>query len=127
MCGRDRSALLARAGPAAKVVEVAPFHDPQLPFDDELIGLGLLDVESVEAARDQRERRRRGRPYARKASGNRGTHHSTMNTQALGESATARYTNGRKHSRIRGMNRSQLTTNRRPGCFSTASTNASHQ
>jgi hypothetical protein len=46
-----------------------------------------------------------------------------MNTQALGESATTRYANGRKHSRIRGMNRSQLTTNRRPGCFSTASIN----
>jgi hypothetical protein len=75
-------------------------------------------------ARSQRERRRRGRPYARKASGKRGTHHSAMNTQALGESATARYTNGRKHSTIRGMTRSQLTTNRRPGCFSTASTNA---
>ena len=77
MCRRDRSALLARAelddsqpivgqkafpghvewvgehrdGPAAKVVEVAPFHDPKLPFDDELIGLALLDVESVDAAR----------------------------------------------------------------------------
>jgi len=40
-----------RDGPAARVVEVAPFHDPGLPFDDELIGLALLDVESVEAAR----------------------------------------------------------------------------
>lgn len=40
-----------RDGPAAKVVEVAPFHDPELPFDDELVGLALLDVESVEAAR----------------------------------------------------------------------------
>lgn len=40
-----------RDGPDAKVVEVAPFHDPGLPFDDELIGLALLDVESVEAAR----------------------------------------------------------------------------
>jgi uncharacterized protein YciI len=40
-----------REGPSAKVVEVAPFHDPELPFDDELIGLALLDVESVEAAR----------------------------------------------------------------------------
>ena len=78
-----------------------------------------LDV--LESARfDQRKRRRRGRPYATKASGNRGTHHSNMNTQALGESATARYANGSTHSTIRGMNRSQLTTNRRPGCFSTA-------
>ena len=40
-----------RDGPSARVVEVAPFHDPELPFDDELIGLALLDVESVEAAR----------------------------------------------------------------------------
>jgi uncharacterized protein YciI len=40
-----------RDGPAAKVVEVAPFHDPTLPFDDDLIGLALLDVESLEAAR----------------------------------------------------------------------------
>jgi hypothetical protein len=40
-----------RDGAAAKIVEVAPFHDPGLPFDDELIGLALLDVESVEAAR----------------------------------------------------------------------------
>jgi uncharacterized protein YciI len=40
-----------RDGPNAKVVEVAPFHDPKLPFDDELIGLALLDVESIEAAR----------------------------------------------------------------------------
>jgi hypothetical protein len=40
-----------RDGPTAKVVEVAPFHDPELPFDDELVGLALLDVESMEAAR----------------------------------------------------------------------------
>ena len=40
-----------RDGPFAKVVEVAPFHDPEVPFDDELVGLALLDVESVEAAR----------------------------------------------------------------------------
>ena len=40
-----------RDGPSAKVVEVAPFHDPELPFDDEMIGLALLDVESVEEAR----------------------------------------------------------------------------
>ena len=40
-----------RDGPAAKVVEVAPFHDPQLPFDDDLVGLALLDVETLEAAR----------------------------------------------------------------------------
>ena len=40
-----------RDGPSAKVVEVAPFHDPTLPFDGELIGLALLDVESVETAR----------------------------------------------------------------------------
>jgi uncharacterized protein YciI len=40
-----------RDGPSGTVVEVAPFHDPKLPFDDELIGLALLDVESVEAAR----------------------------------------------------------------------------
>ena len=33
-----------------EVVEVAPFHDPELPFDDEMIGLALLDVESMEAA-----------------------------------------------------------------------------
>jgi hypothetical protein len=39
-----------RNGPFARVVEVAPFHDPELPFDDELVGLALLDVESVEAA-----------------------------------------------------------------------------
>jgi uncharacterized protein YciI len=40
-----------RDGPTAKIVEVAPFHDPTLPFADELIGLALLDVDSVEAAR----------------------------------------------------------------------------
>jgi hypothetical protein len=40
-----------RDGPSAKVVEAAPFHDPELPFDDELIGMALLDVESVAAAR----------------------------------------------------------------------------
>src|SRR5689334_10521963 len=40
-----------RDGPSATVVEVAPFHDPRLPFDDELIGMALLDVDSVEAAR----------------------------------------------------------------------------
>jgi hypothetical protein len=40
-----------RDGPAGKVVEVAPFHDPALMFADELVGLALLDVESVEAAR----------------------------------------------------------------------------
>jgi len=40
-----------RDGAAATIVEVAPFHDPTLPIDDELIGLALLDVESLEAAR----------------------------------------------------------------------------
>jgi uncharacterized protein YciI len=40
-----------RDGPAATIVEVAPFHDPTLPIDDELIGLALLDVESLHAAR----------------------------------------------------------------------------
>jgi hypothetical protein len=40
-----------RDGSSAKVVEVAPFHDPELPFDDELVGLALLDVESFEEAR----------------------------------------------------------------------------
>jgi uncharacterized protein YciI len=39
-----------RDGPSATVVEVAPFHDPELPFDDELVGLALLDTESLEAA-----------------------------------------------------------------------------
>jgi hypothetical protein len=45
-----------RDGPAATVVEVAPFHDPGLPFDDDVIGLALLDVESVEAGRAVVER-----------------------------------------------------------------------
>jgi uncharacterized protein YciI len=40
-----------RNGPAATIVEVAPFHDPTLPIDDELIGLALLDAGSLEAAR----------------------------------------------------------------------------
>jgi len=37
-----------RAGP---IIETAPFHDPRNPVEDELFGLGLLDVESIEAAR----------------------------------------------------------------------------
>jgi uncharacterized protein YciI len=40
-----------RDGPHATVVEVAPFDDPKAPFDDELIGLALLDAESMEEAR----------------------------------------------------------------------------
>jgi hypothetical protein len=40
-----------RDGPNAKVVEVAPFHDPKLPFDDEFVGLALIDVDSIDAAR----------------------------------------------------------------------------
>jgi len=40
-----------RDGLDGKVVEVAPFHDPELPFDDELVGMALLDVESIEEAR----------------------------------------------------------------------------
>lgn len=41
-----------RDGPSGKVVEVAPFHDPTQPFDDDLVGLALLDTESLEAARE---------------------------------------------------------------------------
>jgi uncharacterized protein YciI len=33
------------------IVETAPFHDPTIPVTDELFGLGLLDVESEDAAR----------------------------------------------------------------------------
>jgi len=33
------------------IIETAPFHYPRSPVEDELFGLGLLDVESIEAAR----------------------------------------------------------------------------
>ena len=38
-----------RAG--GPIIETAPFHDPRSPVEDELFGLGLLDVESIQAAR----------------------------------------------------------------------------
>jgi uncharacterized protein YciI len=33
------------------IIETAPFHDPASPVTDELFGLALLDVDSVDAAR----------------------------------------------------------------------------
>jgi uncharacterized protein YciI len=33
------------------IIHAGPFHDPGQPFTDELVGMALLDVASIEAAR----------------------------------------------------------------------------